>query len=82
MCRKMKKKAADLFQVVASIDSGRRMYYIANDYKDGYHVLRDEKKAVKLYQLAADNGNAHAIKQLAAYSEKGDEVTQDRKESH
>ena len=69
-------KANDLFQRVASIHNGSRLFSVARNYEFGRGVSQDKRKAAELYQIAAYSGHIDAIVQLGELYEKGDGVTQ------
>jgi len=40
-------------------------------YERGNGVLKDDKKAIELFQKAVDLGNAFAVRNLRSYRERG-----------
>jgi uncharacterized protein len=74
-------KAATLYRPLAEQGGARAQYVLGNLYRNGYGVRKDDKAAVKWYQLSAEQGDVDAQYSLAESYYKGQGVLQDYKKA-
>lgn len=53
-------KAKALFEKLVNEKHNAAYYYLAQCYQKGYGVAKDEKKAIELYEIAANDGSVYA----------------------
>jgi Sel1 repeat len=77
----IEKRIFELYQKQAVQGDLQSIWNLANCYRMGAGVDKDEKQAVKLYQKAADQGHLDSMFNLGFCYEKGIGVAKDEKQA-